>query len=287
MKFVLKALDLLVVSNIYVSFGALLLTWLSLDFRQIRSPELLGFVFFSTVFIYNFIRLVRIHPMVSEGGSNRHHIIFRYQVFLRILCLCACVLSCYFFSSLYTRLWLYLVPMTIVSLAYVLPFYKTSFGEWVRLRDVPYLKIFLIALTWAFVTEGLPSILADNEIDVLALLERFLFVFAITIPFDIRDLNFDKLSLKTLPQLFGYVRSRWIGIVALFIAELILAYRYFFEGSIGFFVALSVYFTYEISAFMVHKSHPKSHERFFTIGVEGMTIFMGIMYLLQRLRYTL
>ena len=41
---------------------------------------------------------------------------------------------------------------------------------------------------------------------------------------------------------------------------------------------LAVYITYEIST-LVHKSHPKQKERFVTVGVEGMSILMGLMYL--------
>ncbi len=282
MKFVFKALDLLVSSNIYVSFGVLVLTWVSLDIRQLRCDDLLGFVFFSTLFIYNFIRLVRVHPMVMEGDSNRHKIIFRYRELLWALSIVSGFIACYFFTSLYRSIWVYLLPMSIVSVTYVLPVYKTSFGHWVRLRDVPCLKIFLIAMTWAFVTEGLPSILSIDKVDSLALLERFLFVFAITIPFDIRDLHFDKMSLRTLPQLFGPVGARRIGISALLVAELILAYRCFFENSIDFWSGIVVYFTYEVSAFLVYKSHPNSKERYVTLGVEGMCIFMGVMYLLQK-----
>ena len=170
MKFVFKALDLLVSSNIYVSFGVLVLTWVSLDIRQLRCDDLLGFVFFSTLFIYNFIRLVRVHPMVMEGDSNRHKIIFRYRELLWALSIVSGFIACYFFTSLYRSIWVYLLPMSIVSVTYVLPVYKTSFGHWVRLRDVPCLKIFLIAMTWAFVTEGLPSILSIDKANVDVLL---------------------------------------------------------------------------------------------------------------------
>lgn len=279
MKFLFKALDLLVASNIYVSFGVLILTWLSLDFRQISHPELLAFVFFSTVFIYNFIRLFRLQPMRVEGNSKRHEIILRNRDFLWFLCIISCLLACYFFTFIYESIWFYLFPFAVISLAYVLPVYKSQSG-WFRLRDVPFIKIVLIALTWAFVTEGLPSILATTKMEFLPFFERFLFIFAITIPFDIRDLYFDHVSLKTIPQVLGVNKAKWLGISFLFIAELILFYRYFFLDEMNLWSSLAVYITYEISTFFVYKSHTNQKERFVTVGVEGMSILMGLMYLL-------
>jgi hypothetical protein len=280
MKFVIKALDLLVSSNVYVSFGVLLLTWVSLDIRQIRHLELLGFVFFSTLFIYNFIRLIRVHPMLLEGDSTRHEMIFRYRFLLWVICIFSCLSACYFFMFIYKPLWMYLLPMAFVSLSYVIPVFKAG-SKWIPLRDVPGLKIVLIATIWALVTEGLPSLLHDEKLNYLTLFERFLFVLAITIPFDVRDLRFDKMSLRTLPQLYGVQKAKWIGIFALLFAELILAYRFFFTGTIALDTFLAIYLTYEFSTVLLYKSHPKLPERFFTFGVEGMTILMGLLMLLK------
>ena len=102
----------------------------------------------------------------------------------------------------------------------------------------------------------------------------------ITIPFDIRDLRFDEVNLATIPQYFGLRKARWIGISALLIAELILAYRFFFEGNLNLWGAIAIYLTYEFSAFLVYKSHPKLQERFVTLGVEGMSILMGVLFCL-------
>ena len=204
--------------------------------------------------------------------------ILRNRDFLWFLCIISCLLACYFFTFIYESIWFYLFPFAVISLAYVLPVYKSQSG-WLRLRDVPFIKIVLIALTWAFVTEGLPSILATSKMEFLPFFERFLFIFAITIPFDIRDLHFDHIRLKTIPQVFGVNKAKWLGISFLFIAELILFYRCFFLDDMDLSGLLAVYITYEISTFFLYKSHPKQKERFVTVGVEGMSILMGIMYL--------
>jgi len=282
MRFVLKILDFLVASNIYVSLGVCALTWLSLEFRQIENSELLGFVFFSTLFAYNFMRLARVHPMLLEGESVRHQSIYKLRAFLWGLCIASGLMAFYFFMAIYTHVFFPLIIMAIVSMAYGLPIYKKPTG-WLRLRDVPGLKIFLIAITWAFVTDGLPALINAQKLEFLPLLERFLFVFAITIPFDIRDLRFDEVNLATIPQYFGVRKARWIGISALFIAELILAYRFFFEGDVNLWGAVAIYLTYEFSAFLVYKSHPNLQERFVTLGVEGMSILMGVLFFFSQM----
>ena len=282
MRFVLKILDFLVASNIYVSLGVCALTWLSLEFRQIENSELLGFVFFSTLFAYNFMRLARVHPMLLEGESVRHQSIYKLRAFLWALCIASGLMAFYFFMAIYAYVLFPLIIMAIVSMAYGLPIYKKPTG-WLRLRDVPGLKIFLIAVIWAFVTDGLPVLINGQKLEFLPLLERFLFVFAITIPFDIRDLRFDEVNLATIPQYFGVRKARWIGISALLIAELILAYRFFFEGDFNLWGAVAIYLTYEFSAFLVYKSHPYLQERFVTLGVEGMSILMGVLFFFSQM----
>ena len=58
-----------------------------------------------------------------------------------------------------------------------------------------------------------------NSTIYVEFVQRFLILIAITIPFDIRDVNSDFKSLKTLPQLFGVknVKILGTGLLVLFI----------------------------------------------------------------------
>ena len=42
--------------------------------------------------------------------------------------------------------------------------------------------------------------------------QRFLFVIALMIPFEIRDLEYDQTALHTLPQIIGIKKARFFGI---------------------------------------------------------------------------
>tara|TARA_B100000780_G_scaffold200235_1_gene141799 strand:- start:153 stop:1034 length:882 start_codon:yes stop_codon:yes gene_type:complete len=281
MRFVLKILDFLVVTNVYVATGTFSLTWLSLQFYGNDKLDLAFFVFFSTLFTYNFIRLARVQHMIKEGDSTRHKNIFRFRAFLWFFSIISAIAAFIFFLRVDESIYYPLLFMGLISIAYSLPVYKKQ-GIWLRLRDMPFIKIFIIAFVWSIVTSLFPMQVSDVPINWLVVIERFLFVFAITIPFDIRDLRFDAENLNTIPQVFGIKKARYIGLVAIVIAEALLFYNYFFFGMYSLFSALAIYISYELSAVLVYKSHPSLTERYFTLGVEGTSILLGLLFYLSQ-----
>lgn len=276
MQFIVKILDFLVASNVYVSLGVVSLTLLSLDIRQIEHPNLLLFVFFATLFVYNFIRLVNVNSIISSETS-RHQIIYRYRRFFLFVCVISALIGFYFFVTISQSIFLPILGLGFVSVIYGLPIY-TNGSHLFRLRDVPGLKIFLIAFVWSYVTEGLPALINGESIYSLALIERFLFIFAITIPFDIRDVNYDASDLATIPQYFGINTAKWMALLAIFSSELILFYRFFFNNDLNLIGAIAIYMTYEFSFLLIYRCHLYSKERYFTVGVEGMSILMGVLF---------
>src|SRR5690606_9612993 len=99
------------------------------------------------------------------------------------------------------------------------------------LRNIPGLKLFLIAIVWALSCVLLPileletSILAGTTVNdtILLITKRLLFIAAITVPFDIRDMYQDRNSdLKTIPVLLGEQRSLWVCQALLLIYLLLL-----------------------------------------------------------------
>ena len=281
MQLIVKILYFLVASNVYVSLGVVSLTLLSLDIRQIENPNLLWFVFFATLFVYNFIRLVNVHSIISSSESLRHKIIYRFRTFFWILCIGSALIGFYFFVTISEYIFLPIIGLGFVSIIYGLPIYKNG-SHLFRLRDVPGLKIFLIAFVWAYVTEGLPALINGEPLYYLALFERFLFIFAITIPFDIRDVNYDASHLATIPQYFGINTAKWMALLAIFSSELILFYRFFFNNDLNLIGVLSIYIAYEFSFLLIYRCHLYSKERYFTVGVEGMSILMGVLFLFSQ-----
>ncbi len=90
--------------------------------------------------------------------------------------------------------------------------YDVTIGRY-HLKD---LKLFLIALSWAGITLYFP--IQESGLTVsnqwLFFAQRFLFILAITIPFDIRDSQFDLRELATLPQVLGVNKAKMVAIMA-------------------------------------------------------------------------
>jgi hypothetical protein len=105
-------------------------------------------------------------------------------------------------------------------------------------RQIPILKLITIGMTWSVMAVVLPRVLTsaiamenstlfavyenlDWNIISWEITEFSLFVMALCIPFEIRDLKYDSPKLHTLPQLIGVLYSKCIGFVLLAICVLI------------------------------------------------------------------
>jgi hypothetical protein len=81
------------------------------------------------------------------------------------------------------------------------------------LRKFGSIKIFWVSFVIAFTTSFviIQSVLNFNGNVMLLLLERFLFLCALMVPFEIRDSQYDDVSLKTLPQRLGIQKMKYLG----------------------------------------------------------------------------
>lgn len=163
----------------------------------------LGFVFFGTLFLYALHRISGLEQVAPFTAEGRYKVISRRKKHIRIYAIAGLVGAGVFYLLFPWRIkWMLLLP-GLLALGYVLPLGPTG----LRLRDFHFVKIFLIALVWAWITVWLPSAEAGRGFDRTVLLmglERAAFIFAITIPFDIRDLVIDRhTSVKTLPGVMG------------------------------------------------------------------------------------
>lgn len=198
----MRLLKFLVNSNIYISLGAVLLTietQILLGIEPQLKPYIL-LVFSGTLAEYNFHRLFTILTIKNALESEKFRWvknnlrIFYLIIFLSIIGLSWALLNTD------SRLLFVLLPFALITLLYTFPLFTF------RLRQIPYLKIFLIAVVWSGITTILPALDSNLFIYssnfILLFISRIIFIFAITIPFDIRDLETDKLvGLKTIPTL--------------------------------------------------------------------------------------
>jgi 4-hydroxybenzoate polyprenyltransferase len=187
-------------------------------------------IFFATIFEYNLHRFITILTNPDALKGDKHRWVNNNKTAFYIL-VAASVVG-FIIASFFARLevLLALAPIGALTLFYSLPVLKTK-NALVRLREIPFLKIFLISFVWAATTILLPIIQTGIKYDlfqtILMLIERSFFVFAITIPFDIRDMESDKLSgLKTFPLLVGEKNAILSANIAMFLFLVLCLFHY-------------------------------------------------------------
>ena len=208
-----KYFDFYIFSNLHVSFAVFSLTKLTLVMYGITENTLPWFTFFSTLFSYNFIRLYKLSDIQHWMNQfvRKHR---KILILLMIISLGSCF---YLLFQLQLKAILVLLPFTFLTFFYVLPI-NFSRNTPMTLRAISFIKIFLIAFSWAGVTVLFPLVNYHKSIgldELLIFTQYFFFVVVITLPFDIRDVNFDEDSLKTIPQVLGVNYAKRFGILCL------------------------------------------------------------------------
>ena len=89
-----------------------------------------------------------------------------------------------------------------------------------NMRELPFIKIHLIAFTWVVILILFPILNENIETTVVDFsIAHYAYVLAVTIPFDIRDLKYDSPKQKTIPQFFGVFGAKIIGVVLLLLFD--------------------------------------------------------------------
>lgn len=201
-----KLIDLYVYGSFHIGLCASMFTVFGfkifggeLDFKYLYC------IFFSTISLYSLHRYIGINKVTKFANEGRFRIIKLYKFHILFYFIVAGLVSIFFFLLFSFKLQLCLLVLGSISVGYTLPFLKGK-----RLRDLHYIKIFLIAFVWSCLCIGIPGILKDGSIKsiiVYSLASGFYFI-GITLPFDIRDVEVDQsINVKTLAQRLGVVRS--------------------------------------------------------------------------------
>lgn len=212
MRLLKQGFEFYVFGNIHVALAAYCLTKITLLNFDIQNESLALFVFFSTILSYNLIRffqLEKINSMTAIWIRANRKVLLLLNIFVVAGLL-------YFAMNLRMEGFIAIFPFFIATVFYVLPFKNKAKG----LRHVPGLKLFLIAFAWAGITLHFPieeAGLLQISNQWIYFVQRFLFIVAITIPFDIRDAQFDLPDLATIPQIFGIENAKIIAVASLFL----------------------------------------------------------------------
>lgn len=167
-----------------------------------------------------------------------------------------------------------------ISVLYGLPLRFGSKRQ--RLRDIGVVKIFLIAFVWAYIGSILPAgcILEKGLFAQTWLLfaADYLFIIAITIPFDIKDMTIDAMhAVRTLPVLLGRELAMSLAMVLLFVSGVLytLNFRHFFSAPIDYTIPLCV--SLLISGMTIWLSQRSKRDWIYFGLLDGMLILQYVL----------
>jgi len=270
-----KIIDLFLYSNVYIAVAAVALTAQTqlILFGKFELDTLSVLVFFATMFIYASHRLVGLFSVKKFLKEGRFHIINTYKNHIWIYTGIAVIGLIYAFFQVSFRVQLALVLPGLISLGYVIPFLGFKKNRKLRLRDLNWIKIFLIAIVWAYVTVILPiiEIRSVSWSDVLIFVERAVFIFMITLPFDIRDLKVDQYNnVKTIPAVYGIPFTMKLVFASLIFLLILASANYLFvPDSPIYFAAFGLWLSLISTYIFIRISIDKTDDYYFTGLLDG------------------
>ncbi len=173
------------------------------------------FVFSSTLFIYNFQRVYKMREMEMTDIPQMQWL-KENKTYVFILLGLSTIGAIGSFLFLYR---LVFPALLLLGISLLLCFFYVVRFKGVNLRELPHVKIHLIALVWLIAAGFFPLMNSGNDrwIDWGFVLIHYFLLLAVTIPFDIRDLKFDPSGHRTIPQIMGVHGAKFISILALII----------------------------------------------------------------------
>ena len=206
--------DFYIHSSIHVALAVVSLTWITLlDFEIPYDQNLLYFIFFASITGYNFVKYAGLAKLYYRSLAN-------WMKLIQVFSLFCFILMCYFAFKIQTKTLCIVGVFALITFLYAIPCLPKRYllYEKQNLRNVGGIKIYIIALVWCGVSVFLPLVNHDVAITgdmIITAVQRFVFVIVLTLPFEIRDLQFDSIKLLTIPQKIGEKRAKIIGVVLL------------------------------------------------------------------------
>ena len=277
-----KFVNLLLFGNFFIAGCAIAMTLQTnlLLFGNTIWRPLFSFIFFATLFLYAIHRIVGLKKVAPFLEKYRYTIIYYFRHHIKLYALLGGAGAIYFFFQISFANQLLLIIPSILSLGYVLPLLK---GER-RFRDLDYLKIFLVAIVWGVITVLMPIFEHSTHLILshyLLLLERILFIFAITLPFDIRDLKIDAhLSVKTIPARIGILNTKKLAIFLLSIAFCCALFNWM-NGLYSPQILAALFVSFLSTGILILYSDRMNADYFFTGMMDGTMIlqFLLVLYI--------
>jgi len=268
MRFIHQIFAFYINSSIHVALSVVALTCVTiLEYNLPVRWQILVYLFLGALTGYNFVKYAKIARLHHRDLTQSLRSI---QIFSA---LCFLLLIYFAFQLSLNVLWLTLC-FGLPTLFYAVPIFRHK-----NLRSLAGLKIFVVALVWAGVTVIVPVVdsgyLVSADV-LLTFFQRMLIVVVLMFPFEIRDVPYDSLNLKTLPQQIGIKNTKILGEVILVFCLVLEHFKQ--SGQSAYLISITCFaITLGIMLF-VSKPHQKRY--FSSFWVESLPIMWLCIYLL-------
>lgn len=261
-----KIIDFYVDSSIHVALAAyafIRMTMLLLNISYDESVACFGF--YGTITAYNCIKYFLFFIQREAQITIKLKLIF-------VISLISCSASIYYYFQLETISKL----LSLFAFCIALIYGFSLFGGLKAARNWIGFKVFLVVFSWTIITFLLPVVNAKLEFTqglFLCGIQRFVLIYALMCVFEIVDLQFDAISLQTIPQRIGVKQTKLVGFTYL-ILYLILE---FFKTNQ--FILIDLFFVGLIGTFICFSSRNRS-KYYSNFWVESIPIFWWLILLL-------
>lgn len=233
--------------------------------------------FFATLFVYNLDGLLPYKFNQQVLFSERKNWVAHHRSFvLGLVGVSGLAAGCLFYRyGQISHSW-FIGHLVIVSLLYSLRIIPKKRGGLMPLRNVPLIKVFLIAYVWSCVTVLLPLLSINIPVfsadTGILFLRRFCFLFALTLLFDIRDFNKDKYTgTLTFPGLVGVRHTKFLSMTLLGLFAWLT-----WQTERGP-ALLALELSAGVAALVVLLTHEKRSDFYFLILADGMMLFQFLL----------
>jgi len=279
-KFLRDIVNLLLYGGAFIGLCAASITALTFELIGDVGQHQLSYILLigaSTAALYTGHRVIGLHKLAHITSFERYNVIRRYKQHIWVYCFIWLIASIWFFIPLASAEFIvWLIPGGTIAVSYVLPI--LSKGR--RLRDIGWIKIILIGWSWAWLTAFIPALYFGKEppfISSFMGLGRMLFIIAITIPFEIRDISIDRsVGVITMPVYFGMEKTIRAGIILCIILILffIINTIHYHDPAYGISMSLISILT----IWILKKSQYVTDDYFFSGLTDGLMILALMVY---------
>ena len=268
MKILNRVFAFYINSSIHVALAVLGLLEISVLEYDLQVPnELRAFVFLGALTGYNFVKYAKVAGLHHRSLAQSLKAI---QVFSGV---CFVLLAFNAFKLSINTL-LVTSAFGLATFLYAVPIIRSK-----NLRNFSGIKIFVVAFVWAGVTVIVPMVASKTAISgdvLLTFFQRILIVVALILPFEIRDVPYDSLNLRTLPQQVGVRNTKLLGELVLLLCLVLEFFKQ--DSEMAYIVSLLGFCVILGGLLIISKTHQNRY--FSSFWVEGLPILWFLLFVL-------